>query len=358
MSMRLPVRQAVVSSPDYPFDPLSAPVKLGQNESSEDFPNELKALVLERIAKVEWNRYPDLNAETLGAAIAEFEGWNPSGVVVTTGSNVLISLLIQLSALGRRVVTVKPNFALYGLDARLLGARLIEVPLRADHSLDIAAVIASMTPLPTDSEAPAGVIYLPRPHAPTGSLCSLEELDRLAKSSRNWLLVIDEAYVHFAVDSAIELALRHSHVLLLRTFSKAWGLAGARVGCALTSEDVARQLRKLVPPFALSVMQSECIRVALEHPEYMCKRVQKVVGERERLARALSDHVSWKVLPSAGNFLLIRTPDAKQTFDHLLRHGVLVRRQDSHFGLDGCVRVTVGTRAENELFLLAARAVD
>lgn len=173
MSMRLPVRQAVVSSPGYPFDPLSALAMLDQNESSEDFPNELKALVLERIAKVEWNRYPDLNAETMRAAIADFEGWNPSGMVVTTGSNVLVSLLIQLSALGRRVVTVKPNFALYGLDARLLGARLNEVPLRADHSLDIAAVIASMRPLPTDSEAPAGVIYISRPNAPTGSLCSL-----------------------------------------------------------------------------------------------------------------------------------------------------------------------------------------
>lgn len=146
--------------------------------------------------------------------------------------------------------------------------------------------------------------------------------------------------------------------MLLRTFSKAWGLAGARVGYALTSEEVARQLRKLVPPFAVSVMQSECIRVALEHPRYMYERVQRIVDERERITRALSDHVSWKVSPSGGNFLLIRTPDAKHAFEHLLRHGVLVRRQDSYFGLEGCVRVTVSTRAENEVFLLAACEVD
>lgn len=355
--MQMPVRQAVVSSPDYPFDPMDAPVKLDQNESPEDFPADLKTLVLKRVAEAEWNRYPDLNAQALRAAIAAFEGWTSTGVVVTTGSNVLISLLIQLSALGRRVVTVKPNFALYGLDARLLGARLIEVPLLVDHSLDLAAVIASMKPLPTDSEAPAGVIYLPRPHAPTGGVCSLDALDRLARLSQNWLLVIDEAYVHFADDSAVELARRHPHVVLLRTFSKAWGLAGARVGYALTSEMVARQLRKLVPPFAASVMQTECIRVALEHPEYMRERVQRIVDERIRITRALDDHASWKVAPSEGNFVLIRTPDAGQAFNHLLNNGVLVRRQDSHFGLEGCIRVTVGTRAENDAFLRAARTV-
>jgi histidinol-phosphate aminotransferase len=245
---------------------------------------------------------------------------------------------------------------LYGLDAQLLGARLIEVPLQPDHSLDIAAVIDSLKPLPTDSESPAGVIYLPRPHAPTGNVCSLEVLDRLARSSQNWLLAIDEAYVHFAEDSAVELARKYPHVVLLRTFSKAWGLAGIRVGYALTSEGVARQLRKLVPTFAASVMQTECIRVALEHPQYMRERVQWIVNERDRIARALEEHVNWKVAPSAGNFLLVRTPDANQAFEHLFNGGVLVRRQDSHFGLEGCIRVTVGTRLENDAFLMAARA--
>ncbi|MDP1892796.1 MAG: histidinol-phosphate transaminase [Hydrogenophaga sp.] len=354
--MQIPVRHAVFSSPDYPFDPVSAPVKLDQNESSEDFPDDLKALVLKRVAAAEWNRYPDLHADTLCAAIAGFEQWSPSGVVVTTGSNVLISLLIQLSALGGRVVTVKSNFALYGLDAQLLGSRLSEVPLREDHSVDFDAVIAALEGASAHADEPAGVIYLPRPHAPTGSQCPLDALERLAQLSRGWLLVIDEAYVHFGEGSAAELARRHAHVVLLRTFSKAWGLAGARVGYALSSDAVARQLRKLVPPFAVSVMQSECIRVALENPGYMHERVQGIVRERDRITRALSDHTTWKVSPSSGNFLLIRTPDAQQAFDHLLTNGVLVRRQDRHFGLEGCIRVTVGTRAENDAFLRAAHA--
>ncbi|PZO11780.1 MAG: histidinol-phosphate aminotransferase [Burkholderiales bacterium] len=350
--MTLPIRPAVLHSPDYPFSPVNAPVKLDQNESFADFPHELKAIALQRMHDLPWHRYTDLNAEALSAAIAAHDGWAASGTVVTTGSNVLIALLIQLCALGGRVVTVKPNFALYALDAKLLGASLTEVPLRTDMSLDMDAVIASLGG--TAGEGPHGVIYIPRPHAPTGSLCALDELERLAQACPGWLLVVDEAYHQFAPDDARELALRHAHVVLLRTFSKAWGLAGVRLGYALASDAVARQLRKLVPPFGVSLMQSVCAQVALEHPAYVQERVILTLRERERLATALQAHPTWRALPSHANFLLIRTPDAAAAHAALLTQGVLVRRQDSLPGLQGCIRVTVGTVDENSAFLRAA----
>ncbi len=348
------VRKAILNSPDYPFAPVKAAVKLDQNESAEDFPAHLKAVVLERLAGQDWHRYPDLNADRLRAAIAAHDGWQPAGVVVTTGSNVLISLLIQLSALDARVVTVKPNFALYGLDAKLLGAALTEVPLKQDFTLDVDAVIDALTAGAQRSMCPAGVVYVPRPHAPTGSLVALQDLERLAEASADWLLVIDEAYHQFCDTDARALARRFPHVVLLRTFSKAWGLAGIRLGYALTSESIASQLQKLVPPFAVSVMQTTCAEVALEQPGYMRERVLATIAERERVSLALSAHTSWQVVPSHGNFLLIRTPDAAAAFDALLAHGVLTRRQDSYAGLAGCIRVTLGTRDENNAFLHAA----
>lgn len=353
-TMQLPIRPAIVSSPDYPFERVAAPIKLDQNESAQDFPAELKTVVLQRLATAEWHRYPELHAEALCEAIAEHDQWSAAGTVVATGSNVLIALLIQLAALGGRVVTVKPNFALYGLDANLLGAKLSEVPLREDFSVDFEAVIAALEDSAQDGDSPAGVIYIPRPHAPTGSCCAIEDLERLARTSRRWLLVIDEAYHQFAGSDASELAKRFANVVLLRTFSKAWGLAGIRIGYALASDDLARQLRKLVPPFAASVMQITCAQVALANPEYMHQRVRRIIEERERIAAALADHPEWAVATSHANFLLIRTRDAKQAFDGLLAHGVLVRRQDSYFGLTGCIRVTVGTRSENDAFLRAA----
>jgi histidinol-phosphate aminotransferase len=348
--MPLPIRPAVQASPDYPFSAVNAPVKLDQNESFADFPDHLKDIVLQRLRELPWHRYTDLHAQALCEAVARHDQWAASGTVVTTGSNVLIALLVQLAGMGARVLTVQPNFALYGLDAQLLGASLTEVPLRPDFSTDVDALIAAL------GEAPGrGVVFVPRPHAPTGSLCELDELERLARACANgWLLVIDEAYHHFTKDDARELASRHPHVVLLRTFSKAWGLAGLRLGYALTGDEVARQLRKLVPPFGVSVLQTVSALVALEHPGYVDERVAQTLRERERLTEALQAHPQWQVMPSQANFLLVRTPDAAQAHAALLAQGVLVRRQDRLHGLEGCLRVTVGNVTENDAFLRAA----
>lgn len=350
--MPLPIRPAVLASPDYPFAPIDAPIKLDQNESPEDFPYALKQEVLQTLARAPWHRYPDLNAEALSEAIGAHEAWPASGVVVTTGSNVLISLLIQLAALDGRVLTVKPNFALYGLDARLLGAALTELPLRDDFTLDTPALLAALRAAPSGRQ---GVLYLPRPHAPTGAMADMAELlEIVTAAGQGWLTVIDEAYGHFTGDSALDLVRQYPNVLVLKTFSKAWGLAGLRMGYALASDDVARQLRKLVPPFAASVMQTVAVQVALANPAYMHDRVARTVAERERMTQALLTHPRWQVYPSQGNFLLIRTPDAAHAFAQLLAAGVLVRRQDSHHGLQGCIRVTVGTPEQNDAFLAAA----
>ncbi|MGE0098074.1 MAG: histidinol-phosphate transaminase [Hydrogenophaga sp.] len=348
--MSLPIRPAVQASPDYPFSAIEAPVKLDQNESFADFPAELKAIALERLRELPWHRYTDLHAEALCDAVARHDGWAASGTVVTTGSNVLIALLVQLAGMGARVLTVKPNFALYGLDARLLGAALTEVPLHTNLGTDVDALIAAL------DEAPArGVVFVARPHAPTGSLCGLDDLERLARACQDgWLLVIDEAYHHFTAHDARELARRHPHVVLLRTFSKAWGLAGLRLGYALAGDEVARQLRKLVPPFGVSVLQTVCALVALERPGYLRERVAHTLRERERVFQVLQTHPTWQVMPSHANFLLVRTPDAAQAHAALLAQGVLVRRQDRLHGLEGCLRMTIGTAAENDTFLRTA----
>ena len=334
--------------------------------------------MLQRVGAVAWNRYPDLHADALCAAIAQHDQWDSAGVIATTGSNVLISLLIQLSALQSRVLTVKPNFALYGLDARLLGSALTEVPLDANFQVDTEALLEALKDAlegtlekapdqvpgqapeqahgeePSAPNSPAGVIYLPRPHAPTGTLMAVEALERIRAKAPNWLLVVDEAYHHFAPDDLRDWARLHQNVVILRTFSKAWGLAGMRLGYALTSAAIARQLRKLVPPFGVSTLQSITAQVALAHPEYVQRQVAHVLQERARVTAALQAHATWKVLPSSANFLLIRTPNAATAYQGLLAQGVLVRRQDSYFGLQGCIRVTIGTPAENSAFLAAA----
>lgn len=348
LPQQLPIRTAVTASADYPFTRIDAAIKLDQNESAEDFPAELKALALSRMMDLQWNRYPDLNADALRDAIATYEDWPADGIVVTTGSNVLIALLTQLAGIGRRVVTVAPNFALYALGARLLDVELAEVALRDDFSLDTDAVIAAIR------QGDTGVLYLPQPHAPTGTLAAQQDLHRILQASANWMTVIDEAYYQFSDADSKSLARQFPNTVLLRTFSKAWGLAGLRLGYALTTPAIARQLQKLVPPFAVSAMQTVVAQVALENPGYVVERVKQVIRERERIIDALRTHPAWQAFPSAANFILIRTPNAAHAFEQLLSQGILVRRQDSLHGLSGCIRVTIGTTAENDAFLRAA----
>ncbi|MEZ5644837.1 MAG: histidinol-phosphate transaminase [Burkholderiaceae bacterium] len=353
--MSLPIRPAVLASPDYPFVAVDALIKLDQNESTQDLPDELKALICDQLRFVPWNRYPDLNSESICKVISTYEGWPAESVVVTTGSNVLIALLTQLAGTGQQVVTAKPNFALYALGARLFDANLTEVPLTPNLALDLpqlAEVIRSRRAGgPSEGR---GVLYLPQPHAPTGSVVDAESLRSLVREAPDWLVVIDEAYHQFADTDCRPIAKEFDNVVLLRTFSKAWGLAGLRLGYALTSPAVASNLRKLVPPFATSVMQTIAISTVLTHASYLTERIKLVIAERERMLKALANHPRWQAYPSHANFILIRTPNAEDAFRHLLSKGILVRRQDSYFGLKGCIRVTVGQPAENAAFLQAA----
>jgi histidinol-phosphate aminotransferase len=201
------------------------------------------------------------------------------------------------------------------------------------------------------------VVFLPNPHAPTGRLFEAADVESLARRAeqRGWVLVVDEAYHSFSGTDARPLARAHPHVAILRTFSKAWSLGGIRAGYLLGSPEVAAVVRACIPPFVVPVHTSAILLTALESPGYLAPLVERVRAERERLRAGLADHPSWRAYPSATNFVLVRTPDAAAAYRHLLARGVLVRRQDHYPGLAGCLRVTVGSAAENDAFLAAAR---
>lgn len=349
--MSSPIRQAVLNSPAYPFSAIEARYKLDQNENPHDFPALLKTQVLEGLAQTPWNRYPDLNADSIKASIAAYERWDVNGIVATTGSNVLIGLITELAGIGQKVVTVKPNFSLYALEANLLEADLHEVPLNQDFSLDYRGLSKAL-------EQGSGVLYLPQPHAPSGSLEERGALEAfLATVSQNWIVILDEAYYQFSGSDYRNLVRQNPNFISLRTFSKAWGLAGVRLGYALCHPDLALELQKLVPPFAASPFHALTVQVALENPHYMQSGVAEVVAERERMFEILKAHPVWKFYPSHTNFFLFRTPDAQAAYQHLLERSILVRKQNSLFGLEGCLRVSIGTALENDAFLQAALEV-
>jgi histidinol-phosphate aminotransferase len=333
---------------DYPYAKVDARIKLDQNESPEDLPPELKRLVLERLAALPWNRYPELHADDVRTALARHEDWPEAGVVISPGSNLLI---LALAEAARQVLDTSPAFPYYRGAAVAAGTPYRAVPLGPGFTLPREALLAAL-------DGPPGVLFLPVPHAPTGALFAPDDVATLADRARatGWLLVVDEAYHAFAGTDARPLARRNPSVAILRTFSKAWSLGGIRTGYLLGSPRVASVVRALLPPFCIPAHTGVIIRTVLEQPGYVAALVERIRTERTRLAAGLAAaKPAWSVYPSAANYLLVRTPDAAGAFEHLRSRGLLVRRQDHYPGLEGCIRISVGTAAENDELLVAVR---
>ncbi len=347
------VRPEVRATPAYPFTPIDAPFKLDQNESALDFPPALRRLALERLGQRDWNRYPELDAQTLRLKIGEYEGWDPDGVVVTPGSNVIIKLLTEMGGIGQRLLTVQPTFSVYELEAQMLGAQVTRVPLRPDFGLDVEGLKREL------AGGGPGVLSLIQPHAPTGFLDAEADVRAVAEAAGDgWIVVIDEAYHQYSGSDYKALVRGRGNRLSLRTFSKAWGLAGLRLGYALASPELAANLQKLVSAFNVNALTQAVAEVALEHPEYVRARAEEVVWERERVLKALSGLRKLHAHPSQANFFLLRTPDADHAYRFLLERGLLVRRQDKLPMLTGCLRVSIGTKEQNDLLLAAVLELD
>jgi histidinol-phosphate aminotransferase len=343
----MPVRDAVRRIPPYRLSADRAEVKLNQNESPYDLPDALKREALKRVAEVPFHRYPDLQADDLRERIGLHHEWPADGVVVTGGSNVLIQCIVIACGLGRTVLTVEPTFAVYRLEAELLGTELIEERLAPGFGLPTEALLERMTDR-------RGVLFLTDPAAPTGNRLDPEGVRALVHAAGNdWTVVIDEAYAHFSGRDHLDLVRASDDVVSLRTFSKAFGLGGVRLGYALTSPELAGELRKVALPFSVSALQMAIGAVVLEHPELIEDRIAEAIAERRRLAAALEAVPDLTVFPSETNFVLFRCLDPEWLFTALLERGVLVRRQDHLPGLAGCLRVSVGQPHENDRLLAA-----
>ena len=346
------IRASVRALARYHFTPRTSSVKLDQNESPFDLPAELKEAALERLRSAAWHRYPELHARSLEEALAARHDWDPDGVVVSNGSNVLLQALVIVAGIGQTVLTVAPTFSVYAMQARLLGAELIEEPLEGDaFALPRRRLLEAM-------EGRRGVAFLADPAAPTGNVHPPEVLEELVRAGGDaWLTVIDEAYAEFAGTDHLGLVRRHRQAIAVRTLSKAFALAGARLGYALMSPELAAEVRKGLLPFSVSSLQSAVALTVLENPSYLHDRVAAAVRQRERLYEGLAALPGVEPFASRTNFVLFRVADAERVHEGLLERGVVVRRQDHLPGLQGCLRVSAGSAADTDAFLDALQRV-
>jgi len=300
----------------------------------------------------ELNRYPDPQPAALCARLAELYGVSAKQLLVGRGSDEAIDLLVRAFCRegSDTIVISPPTFGMYAVAARTQGAAVIEAPLSAGFSVDADAVLAKVT-------GSTKLVFVCTPNNPTGALVPMATVERLATALRDRaLVVVDEAYLEFAggATSATTLLAKYDNIAVLRTLSKAYALAGARVGTLIAHADIVALLRRIQTPYPIPALCADAALAALS-PQGIAQtreRIAVLLSERERLSRALPSAAGvLAVYPSSANFLCVRFADAQKTYRSLLALGIIVRDVGRYPGLADCLRITIGTPQENATLL-------
>lgn len=321
-------------------------VKLSSNENP--FPPLPGVLARATAAASTMHRYPDLAATELTGELARFLSVRPEFIAVGTGSvGVLQQIVASVASVGDEVVYPWRSFEAYPITTRIAGAAVVEVPLDPDARLDLAALADAVTER-------TRLVLVCSPNNPTGPAVRRGEFARfLAQVPEDVLVVLDEAYVEFIRDAdavnGLDFLAAHPNLCLLRTFSKAYGLAGLRIGFAVAHPPVAAAIRKCAVPFGVSTIAQLAAIESLHSQDAMHERVDAVVAERTRVREAVLAQ-GWAVPETEANFVWLPTGARTAEFAAICQQsGLLVRP----FSDDGC-RVSIGDREENDLFLKTA----
>jgi histidinol-phosphate aminotransferase len=328
-------------------------VKLNQNESPYDLPADLKRELVEAFLEVPFNRYPSEQPDALRDAIARHEGHPTDGVLVGNGSNELAYTLgLAFVGEGTPVVLPRPLFALYGTMVRIHGGRAVEVGCRPDFRFDVDGLVEAIR-----RHAPPLTIVA-TPNNPTGLALPVGDIERIVEAGPG-LVVVDEAYVEFnPYGSALGLLERHPNVLVMRTLSKAFGLAGLRVGYLLGHPELMAQLLKARLPFMVDRLAQAAAMALLARPALVAERIAAIRRDTAELTRAMQALDGIEVVPSMTNFVLFRpTTPVPSLMERLADSGVLVRNMGGYPELAGFLRVSTGTPGENRDFMAALKAV-
>lgn len=325
-------------------------IKLNQNENPFGFPDELKHEVWRRLHSRDWARYPDFYLRDITEGLAEYAGVSPDWVLVGNGSNELLQMILLATVTpGDRVIVPVPTFTLYHLQGIVMGATVLEPPLSEPHfSLPTDKIVELIQ---TDTPK---VVVLCSPNNPTGNTHPIERIRPIIEAATTSLVLLDEAYVEFSAQNLRSLLDEYENVALLRTFSKAWALAGARVGYLIAPPQLIQEINKIKLPYGLNILSETAALVALEHKARLHQQVTEIIRQRQQLFEALQALPGVHPYPSQANFILCRFDrSTKEVFEACLEAGILIRDVSYYPGLEGHLRISVGTETENAALMEA-----
>ena len=345
------IRPEIAAMHAYPVVDATGYIKLDTMENPYRMSPALREQLAKRLAELEINRYPVPSYHRLKQLITEKLGI-PQGfdVVVGNGSDEVITLLTNIIAQpGACIVAPAPSFVMYALAAKIAGVRFVPVNLKPDFTLDLPAMLEAI-----EREKPA-LTHVCFPNNPTGNSFKVEDIEAILKAAPG-LVVIDEAYQPFALDTWMPRLVGYPNLVVMRTVSKL-GLAGLRIGYACGAKPWTDALEKVRPPYNIGVLHEAAAEFALENYEVLAEQAMRLRLDRSNLSAGLGKIVGVEQFPSKANFILTRVPDGARTYEGLKARKIMVKDvSKQHALLANCLRISVSTPEENTLLLAALSA--
>lgn len=336
-----------------PYDPkyLPAQAYLSANENPQDVPEEVRREISKRVRTTLFNRYPDPLANNLRDMIADANGLERENVLVGNGGDeLLFNMALAWGGVDRTFLTMPPTFSVYEQNAKLTGTNVVSIPRCADYSIDEEAVLARI------AQGDIDFIIVASPNNPTGMLANESFLLKLLDAT-DALVMVDEAYFEFSRSTMRPYLAQHKNLIILRTFSKAFSLAGVRLGYILGDVDVITAFIKVRQPYSVDAVSQVVAEVVYENRAAFEVGIRSIIEERAKLIDELRMLPEIKAFPSDANYIMFRAEGAGDVWQALYERGILVRDFSRAEHMKECLRVTVGSPEENRLFMSALKEV-
>lgn len=300
-----------------------------------------------------FNRYPDPLQRELKSKIGKNKSVNSDRIFLGNGSDECIDLLIRLLCVSKKdkIISISPSYGMYKVSAKINQVELIEISLNEDFSLNNNQLI--------NEGKDAKIMFICSPNNPTGNAFSKNEIINLLNIFKG-ILVVDEAYIDFSSEESMinELA-NYPNLAVLQTFSKAYGLAGLRLGMLFASNELVSWLNKIKSPYNINQFTQKKVITILESVDLINNQVQIIKNERKRLESELSKlNYVLNIYKSDANFILIKVEDANEMYKRLIKSKIIVRNRTNQFLCDNCIRITIGTKEENDLLITKMKEMN
>lgn len=318
-------------------------LKVNANESTLNLPPLVEERVINRLALLALNRYPNEEYYSLVEQLAENFSVEPAQILLGGGSSEIIEKVFHaFGGAGRKVVYPQPSFSMYKIYAKAAESEGVPFDLDAKFNLDVEKFIATV------KNSGANLAVVCNPNNPTGNALTPAQIEKIA-ASIDCAFLLDEAYIEFYGRSAVNLVVKYPNLLVARTFSKAYGLAGARVGYMIAQAEVTRMVNKTFMPYHMNVLTLAAADIVYQMREEFIPRLKMTIDERNRMSERLKTLRGVEVFPSETNFILIRLARAEELKNYLESLDIGIRYfSPSAFGLKNCLRISIGTIPEND----------